>query len=168
MIEPKHSNKAVFLDRDGVINKKRNDYVKSVDEFVFLPNVFKVVKTLNEMDYLIIIVTNQSAVNRGIISEKELKTIHNFMLKKFKGANCTISGIYVCPHRPDENCECRKPKTALLQKAIKDFQIDVSNSWLIGDSNSDIEAAKKMGLRTRKIQENGNILKVIEKIIEIS
>jgi len=159
-------NKAVFLDRDGVINKKRVDYVKSVNEFVFLPNVFKAIKTLNDKGFLIIIVTNQSAVNRGIISEKELEMIHNFMLKKFKDSDCNISEVYVCPHRPDENCECRKPKTALLQKAIKDFQINVSDSWLIGDGITDIQAAKKVGLKSIMIPKDVDVLESVKKILE--
>ena len=159
-------NKAVFLDRDGVINKKRDDYVKSVNEFVFLPNVMEAIKILNNNGFLAIIVTNQSAVNRGIISQNQLEEIHDYMLENFKKFGCNIDGIYFCPHRPDENCECRKPQPVLLQRAIEDFQISVSDSWLIGDNITDIQAAEKIGLKSIKINKDKDIMEAVKKILE--
>jgi len=159
-------NKAVFLDRDGVINKKRDDYVKSVNEFVFLPNVMEAIKILNNNGFLAIIVTNQSAVNREIISQNQLKEIHDYMLANFKKFGCNIDGIYFCPHRPDENCKCRKPQPMLLQRAIDDFQISVSDSWLIGDNITDIRAAEKIGLKSIKINKDGDIMEAVKKILE--
>lgn len=159
-------NKAVFLDRDGVINKNRDDYVKSIDEFVFLPNVAEAIRILNKMNYLIIIITNQSAINRKIISKADLENIHNYMLENLENTGCRISKIYVCPHKPDENCECRKPKSGLLENAIEDFKVSVANSWLIGDNITDIQAAEKIGLKSIMIDKDGDIMKAVKQIQE--
>jgi D-glycero-D-manno-heptose 1,7-bisphosphate phosphatase len=134
--------KAVFLDRDGVINKRRDDYVKSIKEFVFLPNVVRSIKKLNKEGYLIIVITNQSVVNRGIITKNELDNIHFHMIHELKKKSCVIDKVYFCPHKPDENCQCRKPRLGMIKQAVEDFNIDISSSWMIGDSDSDIEAAK--------------------------
>jgi histidinol-phosphate phosphatase family protein len=154
----------IFLDRDGVINKNRDDYVKSIDEFVFLPNVISAIKKLINLKFKIIIITNQSAINRGLISEKELQIIHSHMLNELSKSKCKIEKIYFCPHKPDENCDCRKPKTGMIKNALSDFCIDISKSWLIGDSNSDIEVAKKFGLKSIKIERNGDLLQAVKKI----
>lgn len=159
------SVRVVFLDRDGVINKNRDDYVKSIQEFVFLPNAIKAISKIRELGYMIILVTNQSAVNRGIISLNELNQIHKYMIEELEKNNCKIDKIYFCPHRPDENCECRKPKMGLLKQAIEDFKIDISKSWLIGDSETDIVMAKKAGLKQIQIERNGDLMRVI-KIIQ--
>jgi len=151
----------VFLDRDGVINQNRNDYVKNVNEFIFLPNSIEAIKKLNQIGFLIIIITNQSVVNRGIIPKKELEKIHEYMIKKIQMQEGKIEKIYYCPHRPDENCNCRKPKTGLFLKAMKDFDVDLQNSWFIGDSTSDQEAGESIGLRTIIIKRNGNLMDAI-------
>jgi len=151
----------VFLDRDGVINQNRNDYVKNVNEFIFLPNSIEAIKKLNQIGFLIIIITNQSVVNRGIIPKKELEKIHEYMIKKIQMQEGKIEKVYYCPHRPDENCNCRKPKTGLFLEAMKDFDVDLLNSWFIGDSPSDQEAAESIGLRTIIIKRNGNLMDVI-------
>lgn len=157
--------KAVFLDRDGVINKNRDDYVKSIEEFILLPNVPKAIKLLNKLDYKVIVITNQSVVNRGIISESELEKIHDHMLQILKLKNCIIEKIYYCPHRPDENCSCRKPKSGLFKKALEDFKINITESWFISDADSDRTAATDVQLKFIKIERNGNLLKAV-KIIE--
>lgn len=156
---------AVFLDRDGVINKKRDDYVKSISEFVFLPNVEKAIKKLNDKNYLVIIITNQSAVNRGIITRSTLENIHGHMIHELSKKSCTITKIYYCPHRPDENCDCRKPHLGMIKKAVREFAIDISNSWLIGDSDSDIHAAMMMGLRWIKIDNYTDLDAAVRKIL---
>ena len=155
-------NKAIFLDRDGVINLKRDDYVKSISEFVFLPNVHSFIKKLCDMGFLIIVVTNQSVVNRGLISNNKLNEIHEYMLRELNKQACKINKIYFCPHRPDENCNCRKPRTGLIMKAIEEFKVDISRSWLIGDSNSDIEAANSVGLKSIKVDKEFDLRKAVE------
>lgn len=157
----------LFLDRDGVINKKREDYVKNVEEFEFLPNIFDALKKLNNLGINIIIITNQSIVNRKIISENKLNEIHNFMQKKMKEKSCNILKIYFCPHHPNEKCSCRKPNTGMIEQAVKDFNIDLKNSLLIGDSESDIEAANKMKIKSIKLETNGDLNHLIENIKEI-
>lgn len=157
--------KAVLLDRDGIINQKKEDYVKSVEEFIILKDVPNAIKLLNENDFLVIIVTNQSAINRGYLTHQRLKSIHNFMKIELKKFGCHIDAIYYCPHSPDENCLCRKPNDGLIKKAVKDFSIDISSSWLIGDSDSDIEAAKKVGLRSIMMKTNSSFLNTVKKII---
>ncbi|MEO9307236.1 MAG: HAD family hydrolase [Nitrososphaera sp.] len=158
-------NKAIFLDRDGVINKKRDDYVKNTSEFVMLPKVSEAIRIMHEKKFLVIIITNQSAVNRGLLTHKGLEQIHEFMKDELKKYGVNIDAIYYCPHRPDENCNCRKPRTELLEKAIKDYQISTDLSWFIGDSETDIEAAKKIGIKHVKIEENGSLLNAIKYVI---
>ena len=154
----------LFLDRDGVINKKREDYVKTIQELEFIPGIFDAIKKLNSLGIHIIVITNQSVVNRKIISEVQLNKIHDFMLETMKDKSCIISKIYFCPHQPEERCECRKPNTGMIEQAIKEFNINLSNTLLIGDSNSDIEAAKKMKIRSIKLKTNGSLYEIIDEI----
>jgi D-glycero-D-manno-heptose 1,7-bisphosphate phosphatase len=154
----------LFLDRDGVINEKRLDYVKDINELKFVPNIFNAIKKFNDMGFIIIVITNQSVVNRKIISEIQLKEIHDHMLKTMEKNSCEIIKIYYCPHHPDEKCNCRKPNTGMIEQAIKDFKIKIPNAILIGDSDSDIEAATRMKIKSIKIQINGQLADLIEDV----
>ena len=158
-------NKAVFLDRDGVINENRSDYVKSTAEFKFLPGTAEAIKLLNEGGFLVVIITNQSAVNRGLLSGEELEKIHDFMLTELSRYDCRIDAIYYCPHRPDENCSCRKPQPGLLMKAIADLSVEPKFSWLIGDSDADEVAARKAGINSVRIRTNGNLMDAVKSIL---
>lgn len=158
-------NKAVFLDRDGVINENRSDYVKSIAEFRFLPSAAEAIRLLNEGGFLVVIVTNQSAVNRGLLSKGELENIHQFMLAELSKHGCRIDAIYYCPHTPDEKCSCRKPQPGLLKKAIADLSVDPQVSWLIGDSDADEEAARKAGMNAERIPTNGDLLETVKTIL---
>ncbi|MGY5146757.1 MAG: D-glycero-alpha-D-manno-heptose-1,7-bisphosphate 7-phosphatase [Candidatus Nitrosopumilus sp. bin_7KS] len=137
---------AVFLDRDGVINKKKDDYVKSWEEFEFLDDVDKALKLFSEHGIKIIIVTNQSIINRKIIPEEKLKLIHQRMENILKVKGITIDGIFYCPHKPDEYCDCRKPKPGLIKKALECFDLLPENCVLIGDSKTDVEAGNAIGV----------------------
>lgn len=159
-------NRAVFLDRDGVINKKRDDYVKNAGEFVILPDASQAIKLLNENKYLVIIITNQSAINRGIITHDILAEIHQFMKGELGKYGAIVDAIYYCPHRPDENCSCRKPKTGLIEKAINDYSISNDLSWLVGDSESDILAAAKLGIKAVRMEQDTSLLKAVSEILE--
>lgn len=139
-------NKAIFLDRDGIININRNDYVKSWEEFEFSPDIFEFLRFISLSDYLIIIITNQSAVGRGLLSSKELLNIHSNMFKELENNGGRIDALFFCTHTPEDNCDCRKPKPGLLLSASEFFDIDLSQSIFIGDSESDIEAAKAAGV----------------------
>lgn len=156
--------KAVFLDRDGVINEKREDYVKDVSEFILLKDTADAIRFLNKNNYLVIIITNQSVINRGIISVEELERIHNYMRSELKGNGAFIDAIYYCPHKPDENCLCRKPETELIKRALKDFSISLESSWMIGDSKSDIEAADKEGIHSLLMKTNSSLFECIKLI----
>jgi len=160
-------NSILFLDRDGVINKKREDYVKNIQEFEFLPGIFDAIKKINDLDISIIVITNQSVINRKLVSENQLNEIHEFMQQTMKEKSCKILKIYFCPHHPKEKCTCRKPNTGMIEQAIEDYNIDLSNTLLIGDSNSDIEAAKKMRIRSIKLETNGNLNDLIDEIKDI-
>ena len=154
---------AVFLDRDGVINKKRNDYVKSWEEFVFLDGVDEALKLFSNRGYKIIIITNQSAINRKIITVENLNLIHENMKNSFHQKGITIDGIFFCPHKPDDGCNCRKPKTGMIEKALQNFDLLPQNCVLIGDSDTDIEAGNSMGIKSYLLEKQS--LLEISKII---
>jgi len=159
------SNKAVFLDRDGIINKNRDDYVKRIEEFEILPHVPKAIHLLNSANFYVIVISNQSAVNRGLLLVEDLNKIHAFLQNELSKYNAKINAIYYCPHRPDEACHCRKPKPGLILKAAKDHQIDLKASWLIGDKISDIQAAKSVGVKTIQMKTDGDLLKIVKTIL---
>ena len=142
--------RAVFLDRDGVINKKapEGDYIKNWDEFEFLPGVEKAIRTFNENGFLVIIVSNQRGIARGLMTEEDLKEIHSKMREELAKDGAVIDGIYYCPHDLDDHCGCRKPAPGLLLEAAKEHNVDLSQSWMIGDQESDIEAGRRAGCKT--------------------
>ena len=157
--------KTVFVDRDGVINQERSDYVKSISELKIFPNVAKNIKLLKDAGFLVVVITNQSAINRGIITHEMVKQIHNSIQVHLKKNGTFLDGFYYCPHTPDENCNCRKPKSGLLEKAILEFNVDLNSSWMIGDNDSDIEAADSIGCKTIKISNNFSLDNAVEKIL---
>ena len=136
-------NKAIFLDRDGTINVEKH-YLYKIEDFEFLPGVIEALKKLQEAGYLLIIITNQSGIGRGYYSEKDFEKINNWMIANLKDQGVTISAVYYCPHLPDaiipqyrKQCNCRKPQLGLFKKAIKDFNIDLGQSYAIGDKIRD-------------------------------
>lgn len=160
-------NKVVFLDRDGVINKKIiGDYVKCWDEFELLAGVKESIKLLNQSQFKVIVVTNQACIGKGIITEEQLQQIHQKMLNELKDYGAYIDAIYYCPHLSEDNCNCRKPKHGMLQQADKDFNIDFKNSWLIGDEDKDIEAGKRAGCNTCQVTPEKKLLEIVKEIIK--
>lgn len=133
--------KIIYLDRDGVINEDFG-YVSKVENFKFVDGVFEACRIFIELGYEIIIVTNQSGIGRGYYSLEDFKTLTNFMIDEFRKQGINILKVYFCPHAPEVNCECRKPKDGMILQSLNDFSIDLKNSWLIGDKISDIECAK--------------------------
>jgi len=160
-------SKILFLDRDGVINKKREDYVKSWKEFQFLEGAKEAMSIFTNFGYKIIIVTNQSAINRNIITENDLKNIHEKMISELNKIGIKIAAIYYCPHKPSENCKCRKPKTELLEKASKDFKFLPQECILIGDSKTDIQAGNSFGIKTYLLEEKSSLLDLTKNILKI-
>ncbi len=133
--------KALFLDRDGVINKEKN-YLYKLEDFEFIDGVFETCRYFLQNGYIIIIITNQAGIARGKYTEDDYKVLTDWMLKEFEKENIKISKVYHCPHHPDFSgeCKCRKPNAGMILDAQKGFDIDLTNSILVGDKNSDVQA----------------------------
>lgn len=140
-------NKAVFLDRDNTIARDV-PYCSRPEDFELLPTVPEAIKLLNEKDFKVIVITNQSGIARGYFTEETLSQIHKKMKDELAPYGATIDGIYYCPHHPDDKCDCRKPKTALFRKAAAEHNIDFGSSYMIGDMPLDIDAGKALGCKT--------------------
>ncbi len=135
---------AVFLDRDGTIVEEVN-YLSRVEDVRLFPYAVEAIRILKNLGYLIIVVTNQSGIGRGIYSEEEMHSIHNEIQTGLGG---TIDGFYFCPHVPAEECDCRKPFTGMIDAACVDNPIDLTRSWMVGDKNIDVETGHKAGVLT--------------------
>jgi D-glycero-D-manno-heptose 1,7-bisphosphate phosphatase len=138
---------AVFLDRDGVINRNRDDHVKSWSEFEFLPGALEALKRLAGLELPVVVVTNQAAIGRGLMGAAEVDEIHRRMVEAVRLVGGRIDAVLYCPHRPDEGCECRKPKPGLLFEAARMLGLDLAASILVGDAESDLLAAQAVGCR---------------------
>ena len=143
--------KAVFLDRDGTININEPEYTHKKEDFKLFPETIPALKKLSKTDYKIIIITNQSGIARGYYTESQMKKLHKWMVQDFKKKGIRIDGIYYCPHGPDDNCFCKKPKPGMLLKAGEDFGLNLSKSWIIGDGSRDIIAGREVNVKTIKI-----------------
>ena len=147
------SNRALFLDRDGVINVDRH-HVHRIEDFDFIPGVFDALRHAQSLGYTLLVVTNQSGIGRGLYTENEFLALDTWMNDVFCGHGVVITRTYYCPHHPDaasgafkKDCECRKPKPGMILRAAKELGIDLHESVLIGDKNTDIEAAGRAGIR---------------------
>ena len=161
----KNKQKAIFLDRDGTINKMV-DFVTKPEQFELIEGAAEAIKAINKSGYLAIVVTNQPVIARGDCTFEELQTIHDKMETELGKVGAFVDAIYVCPHHTDKgfegerpeykcNCDCRKPKPGLLLQAAKDFNIDLSESYMIGDSHRDVEAGENAGvMKSIKVEEN--------------
>jgi D-glycero-D-manno-heptose 1,7-bisphosphate phosphatase len=150
--------KVIFLDRDGVINKERGEYTYKVTDFIINEGVINFLKSVQGIGFDLIIITNQGGISKGIYNKNDVCLVHDHMLTLFKKEGITILDIYYCPHHSDlEKCICRKPDSLMLEKAIARFNIDKSLSFMIGDSQRDIEAATKAGIKSFKIESNTNL-----------
>ena len=145
---------AIFLDRDGTINEEMG-YINHETRFVLIPGTLQAIKIINDLDYYAIIITNQAGLARGYFKPDLLERIHSCFLKTVEEAGAKIDGLYFCPHHPDGiveefsiKCNCRKPAPGMIEQAIKDFEIDLENSYMIGDRYKDIKFGKKFNLKT--------------------
>ncbi len=146
-IPQKHHDHFVFLDRDGVINVEIGDFIRTIEEWEWAPCALEGIKKLTDAGFSIIVVTNQSCISRGIITEDELGTIHDYMLGTIRDAGGKILSVYHCPHQQSDGCSCRKPYPGMLLQAAKDYGIDLSETFFIGDAPRDMEAAGRAGAR---------------------
>ena len=145
----------IFVDRDGVINRDSPTYVKNWQEFEFLPGSLEALKVLTQKSRLIII-TNQSIINRGIVPLSVLLDTHRRLRRAVTSAGGRIFDLFYCPHRPDEGCDCRKPKPGLIWQARARYAMDLSNTVIIGDSAKDIECGRNAGCGTTILVQTGN------------
>ena len=166
--------KALFLDRDGVVNVEK-EYLYKIEDFEFIDGIFELCKHYQDLGYLIFIVTNQSGISRGFYSEDDFLKLTQWMNDAFAQQGITITKVYHCPHHPKYSgeCECRKPKPGMLLEAAKEFNLDLANSIMIGDKERDVEAGINAGLReTYLFNEDGSIksqkaTKTVNKLDEI-
>ncbi len=138
-------NKAIFLDRDGVINIDKQ-YVCKIQDFEFMDGIFELLRHLQQLDYMLIIVTNQSGIGRGYYTQEDFDTLSIWMLEQLKEHGIHIEKIFYCSHAPEVQCHCRKPNPRMLCDAQKEFNIDLTSSWMIGDKKSDVDAGKNAGI----------------------
>jgi D-glycero-D-manno-heptose 1,7-bisphosphate phosphatase len=163
-------NKAIFLDRDGVINDNSGGYyIINIDDFILNKGIIESLETFTNHGFLLIIISNQGGIAKGLYAKNDCELIHEHLKKLLLPQGISITEIYYCPHHPDHgNCLCRKPGSLLFEKAIARFQINPGESWMIGDSEGDIMAAEKVGLRTIKIESNEDIRKYVDRMVGIS
>lgn len=140
--------RAIFLDRDGVICQNRTDHIKSWNEFEFLPGVQKSLAALSRVGLPIIIVTNQAAISRGLLTSEVLDDIHQRMVAEITAYGGRIDRIFYCPHLPQAGCHCRKPEPGMLLQAAQEMDLDLTGSYLVGDAASDVQAGQQVGCHT--------------------
>lgn len=141
-------NKAVFLDRDGTLNYDSVDYIKNMAEFQLFPTTVAALRKLSQDGYKLIVITNQACIAKGLTTVVAVEEIHAFLRKNLEEAGVGLAGIYYCPHHPDDNCECRKPRPGNVLRAAREHSIDLKRSFFIGDSHRDVETGSAAGCRT--------------------
>lgn len=165
-------NKAAFLDRDGVLNIDKG-YLYKIEDLEWMTGAVEAVKMLNQADYLVIVVTNQSGVARGYYSEQDVKKLHEHMQRYMLAQGARIDAFYYCPHLPEApvsmyavDCDCRKPKPGLILNALEDFAVDKAQSFIIGDKDRDIESGLAAGLPNSYLFHGGNLAELVRDIIK--
>ena len=162
-----NSNKAIFFDRDGVINDNSLYYTYKIADVVFNDGIFEAMKLFQDNGYLIFVITNQSGIAKGVYSHNDVCEVHSFMSSEFKSRNITITYFYYCPHYPEQSkCICRKPDSLLLEKAIARYKIDKDKTHFIGDMETDMIAANRAGIIGHLIESNSNIVELAKKICQ--
>ena len=137
--------KALFLDRDGIVNVDHG-YVYKIEDFEFVKGIFDLVRIFAKKGYLIFVVTNQSGIGRGYYTEEDFTVLTQWMTESFKQEGISIEKVSYCPHAPEANCHCRKPEIGMIEEALKTYSIDLPASWMIGDKQSDMDLARNAGL----------------------
>jgi D-glycero-D-manno-heptose 1,7-bisphosphate phosphatase len=138
---------AIFLDRDGVINRNRNDHVKALAEFEFLPGTLDALRRLARLEWPVVVISNQAIVGRGVVSRQTIDQINTHMVNTVRSVGGRIDRVFYCPHSPEEHCCCRKPQPGLLLQAADEMKLDLAGSFFVGDAESDVMAAKAVGCR---------------------
>ena len=149
--------KTIFLDRDGVVNKEVR-YLYKLSDFEFIDGIFDACLYFQKLGYKIVIVTNQSGIARGYYNENDYMKLTEWMLGQFNDNGINILDTFYCPHDPEENCECRKPKPGMLIEAKDKYNIGMKDSWMIGDKETDIEAANLAGINNTILVRSGHLV----------
>ena len=147
--------KAVFLDRDGVINKEKN-YLYQKKDFEFIDGVFEACRYFQKIGYQLIVVTNQSGIARSYYQKEDFYKLTKWMLKQFENQGIKILDVFFCPHGPESTCNCRKPNPGMLLEAKEKHKIDMKNSWMIGDKEADVGAANAAGIKNTILVKTGH------------
>ena len=149
--------KTIFLDRDGVINKEVG-YLHKIEDFVFIDGVFEACSYFQSLGYQIVVVTNQSGIGRGYYGEQSFHRVNDWMLSQFKAQGIQILDVFFCPHGPEDNCDCRKPKPGMFKQANDKHNINIKKSWMIGDKEADIQAANAAGIPNTILVKSGHAI----------
>jgi D-glycero-D-manno-heptose 1,7-bisphosphate phosphatase len=149
--------KTVFLDRDGVINKKAPEgaYVTRWEEVEFLPGVAHSIHLLNEAGFRVIVVSNQRCVAKGLVTAAEVEALHRRMWDELAHSGAKVGAVYYCPHDTHPPCRCRKPNPGMLLDAARDHEIELASSWMIGDTDVDVETGRRAGTKTVRLLQDG-------------
>jgi len=157
-------NKAIFLDRDGVINVERG-YTNRLKDFIILPDLVEVLKILKQKGFLLIVVSNQSGIAKGLYTQQDVEVLHDYLISELKKSNVVLDEIYYCVHHSDiSRCICRKPDSLFVEKALARFNIDSAQSYFIGDKERDVEAGEKAGVKGILIDANVSLKTILNKI----
>ena len=158
--------KIIFLDRDGVINVERGEYTFNIEDFVFVDGLFSALKKLQQHGFEFIVITNQGGISKGIYTHQHVLQLNLLIHNEFKKHQLELLDIYYCPHHSDiEKCICRKPNSLMLEKAIATYSVDITKSFFIGDSDRDIDAAHKVGVKGIKVNKNSDLNVYLNQII---
>lgn len=161
-------NKAIFLDRDGVINFDPGDYTYHVSEFKLNDGIIENLKTFYDNGFLLILITNQGGISKKLYSHKDVEEIHKYLADELAKAGVKLTEIYYCPHHSiNEKCLCRKPSSLMIEKALARFNIDPKKSFMLGDKMRDVECGEKAGVKGFQVEINKNIKSYVEKILDL-
>lgn len=159
-------NRAVFLDRDGVINQERGHYTFGLDEFVLNDGLFDALKAFQDNGFLLIVITNQGGIAKGLYSRTDVEILNKYLVETLVEKGIHLLEIYYCPHHPETGkCLCRKPESLMLEKALARFNIDASKSYFIGDNDRDIIAGRAVNVNTIHIESNSPLTAIINKVV---
>lgn len=158
---------AIFLDRDGTINSDEGHYyIFRPEDFRFNPGAIEAIRRFNEAGYLVIVITNQGGVARGLYTEKDVEAVHRYMQQELQARGARVDAVYYCPHHPDvAPCECRKPAPGMLLRATREWDVDPASSVMIGDGERDMEAARAAGIAGIRVPKNGDLGAVAERVL---
>jgi histidinol-phosphate phosphatase family protein len=165
--DPSAPRRAAFLDRDGVLNRRAppSDYVKTPGEFVWLAGAREGVLRLNAEGWLVLVVTNQRGIARGLMTARDVEAIHARAQRELGEIGAHVDAFFYCPHGDQDACACRKPQPGLILRATREWNVDLGASFLIGDDERDIEAARRAGVRARKMPCDGDLSETLTELL---